>query len=362
LAPIKDPSLRSGQHGLTGWHDSRFASAMQGFPLFLCLEGRRALVVGGTTAAARKIELLLAAGAEVTVIAEAVGGEVAQLVADRRVRWAGRHFSEADLAATSVVIVASNDEALQRAVSRAACARGVPVNVVDRPALSSFLMPAIVDRGPVTVAISTGGAAPALARKLRAEIERRLPAALGRVARFAAMFREQVRRTLDEPRARRRFWDRVFDGPVAALALAGDEIAARRALIRLLDGVREEERPAAIVHLVDAGGGDPDLLTLKAHRLLQAADAIVHDRRVPPRLLAVARRDAERFPVDEHPGPRLIALARRGRKVVWLGSGDAVGGCGGAVGKLLLKAGVAVEAVPGVVVPVREPSEDKQSA
>jgi uroporphyrin-III C-methyltransferase/precorrin-2 dehydrogenase/sirohydrochlorin ferrochelatase len=335
---------------------------MQGFPLFLCLKDRRALVVGGSVAAARKIELLLAAGAEVAVIAETLGGEVAQLVADRRVRWAGRPFSEAELAATSVVIVASDDEALQRVVSRAACARGVPVNVVDRPALSSFLMPAIVDRGPVTVAISTGGAAPALARKLRAEIERLLPAALGRVARFAAMFRDQVRRTLDEPQARRRFWDRVFDGPVAALALAGDEIAARRALLRLLDDVREQEMPAAVVHLVDANGGDPDLLTLKAHRLLQAADAIVHDRRMPPRLLAMARRDAERFGVDEHLGPRLIALARQGRKVVWLRSGGTVGGCGSQAVGLLQKAGVAVEAVPGVVARVHERSGDNHRA
>jgi len=175
-------------------------------------------------------------------------------------------------------------------------------------------------------------AAPALARKVRAEIERALPAALGRVARFAEIFREQVRRTLREPRARRRFWDRVFDGRIGQLALAGDEIAARRELIRLLDGARNEGAPAGIVHLVGAGPGDPDLLTLKAHRLLQRADVVVYDLLVSPEVLGAARRDAERIYVGKrrahHCMPqaeineRLISLARAGKKVVRLKGGD----------------------------------------
>lgn len=302
---------------------------MQAFPLFLSLKDRRTLVVGGTDRAARKIELLLSAGAKVAVIAETVTGDMAQLIAEHRVSWTGRGFSEAQLAGLSLVIVASDDETLPEAVSRAAQARAVPVNVVDRPALSTFLMPAIVDRGPVTVAISTGGAAPALARKLRAEIERLLPASLGRVARFADIFRDQVRRTLREPQTRRRFWDRVFDDRVAALALAGDEIGARRELIRLLDAARNEDVPAGMVHRVHAGSGDPDLLTLKAHRLLQRADVIAYDHHVSPEVLAMARRDAERLFVGERQGfpalakdeidRRLAALTQAGKKVVWLG-------------------------------------------
>ena len=269
---------------------------MQTFPLFLSLQGRRVLVVGGTDHAARKVELLLSAGAQVSLIANTVTGEIAQHIADARICWAGRTFDEADLEGVSLVIVATGDEALQARVSQAAQARCVPVNVVDRPALSSFIMPAIVDRGPITIAISTGGAAPALARKLRAEIERALPAAIGRLARFAEIFRGQVRRTLGEPRARRLFWDRVFDGRVGELALAGDEIAARRELIRLLDRPRRDAAPAqGMVHLVGAGPGDPDLLTLKAHRLLQRADVVVYDRLVSPEVLAMARRDAERI-------------------------------------------------------------------
>jgi uroporphyrin-III C-methyltransferase/precorrin-2 dehydrogenase/sirohydrochlorin ferrochelatase len=216
---------------------------------------------------------------------------------------------------------------------------------VDRPALSSFLMPAIVDRGPVTVAISTGGAAPALARKLRADIERLLPTSVGHLARFAEIFRDQVRRTLREPQARRRFWDRVFAGPIAGLALAGDEIAARRELIRLLDGARKEEAPAGVVHWVSVGGDDPDLLTLKAHRLLQHADVIVCDRRVPQPILAAGRRDTERIRIDPPAAPRLIALARAGRTVVRL----AIGRDGGEI-ESLRAAGVTVEPVPGVAV------------
>jgi uroporphyrin-III C-methyltransferase / precorrin-2 dehydrogenase / sirohydrochlorin ferrochelatase len=318
---------------------------MQTFPLFLSLKDRRALVVGGTEAAARKIELLLSAGARVALIAETVTGEIAQLIADGRISWAGRTFEVDEFDGMSIVIVACDDPLLQARVSHAAQARGVPVNVVDTPALSSFIMPAIVDRGPITIAISTGGAAPGLARKLRAEIERALPAAIGRLARFAEIFRAQVRRTIVEPRTRRLFWDRVFDGRVGELALAGDEIAARRELIRLLDAARRDPMPAqGMVHLVGAGPGDPDLLTLKAHRLLQAADVIVYDRLVSSEVLAVGRRDAERVCVSrDEAGPRLMTFVRAGRSVVRLTSGACA-----AEFETLWAAGIPVEVVPGV--------------
>jgi uroporphyrin-III C-methyltransferase/precorrin-2 dehydrogenase/sirohydrochlorin ferrochelatase len=333
---------------------------MQSFPLFLTLQDRRVLVVGGTEAAARKAELLLSAGARVTLIADTVVGEIAQLIAEGRLCWAGRGFDDGDLLGMSLVIVATDDEALQARVSHAAQQSCVPVNVVDRPALSSFIMPAIVDRAPITIAISTGGAAPALARRLRAEIERAMPAAIGRLARFAEIFREQVRRTLDRPRDRRRFWDRVFAGRIGELALAGDEIGARRELIRLLDSARNETAPAiGMVHLVGAGPGDPDLLTLKAHRLLQRADVVVYDRLVSPEVLAMARRDAERLHVGKRRGhhcmpqaeinERLVTFARAGKSVVRLKGGDPfVFGRGGEEVEALMQAGVAVEVVPGV--------------
>ncbi len=333
---------------------------MQNFPIFMALRERPVLVVGGGDAALHKVELLLAAGARVTLVAETVTGDIAQLISDGRIAWGGHDFCDDDLIGMSLVIVGSDDEPLQARVSQAAQQRGLPVNVVDRPALSSFTMPAIVDRGPITIAISTGGAAPALARKIRAEIERALPAAIGRLARFAEIFRSQVRKTLIESRTRRHFWDRVFDGRVGELALAGDEIAARRELIRLLDDVRNAPAPAAgMVHLVGAGPGDPDLLTLKAHRLLQRADAIVYDRLVSPEVLAMGRRDAEKIYVGKrranHCVPqneindRLIALARAGKSVVRLKGGDPfVFGRGGEELDTLMAAGIAVEVVPGI--------------
>jgi uroporphyrin-III C-methyltransferase/precorrin-2 dehydrogenase/sirohydrochlorin ferrochelatase len=336
---------------------------MQSFPLFLSLKGRPVLVIGGSEMAARKTELLLSAGARVTLIADTVGGEIAQLIADRCVSWAGRNFDDSDLSGMALVIVASDDEALQARVSLAAQHRSVPVNVVDRPRLSSFTMPAIVDRAPITIAISTGGAAPALARRLRAEIERALPAALGRVARFAEIFREQVHRTLDQ-RARRRFWDRVFEGRIGELALAGDEIGARRELIRLLDSARNEPATVGMVHLVGAGPGDPDLLTMKAHRLLQRADTVVYDRLVPSEIVAMARRDAERIlvgrrtlhhgSVQAEVGDCLVKLARAGKNVVRLRGGDLAALRRDEEIEALTKAGVAMEVVPGVpgIVPV----------
>ncbi len=333
---------------------------MQTFPIFLTLHDRAALVVGGGEAAARKVELLLASGARVNLIADTVVGEIAQMIADARISWAGRAFDDADLADMALVIVATDDEALQARVSGAARRRCLPVNVVDRPLLSSFIMPAIVDRAPVTIAISTGGAAPALARRLRAEIERAMPAAVGRLARFAEIFREQVRRTLERPRDRRRFWDRVFAGRIGELALAGDEIAARRELIRLLDAARDHTAPAVgMVHLVGAGPGDPDLLTLKAHRLLQRADVVVYDQLVSPEVLAMARRDATRIFVGKRraePGlaqeeinRRLVSLARAGNSVVRLKGGDPlVFGRGGEEIEALVRAGITVEVVPGI--------------
>jgi len=350
--PARDPGAVAGGASEEG-------GVMRSLPLFMSLESRRALVVGGGEAAARKVELLLSAGAQVALLAATVVGEIAQLIGEGRISWAGRTFEDSDLAGISLVVVATEDESLQARVSTAAQRQCIPVNVVDRPALSSFIMPAIVDRAPITIAISTGGAAPALARRLRAEIERSIPATIGRLARFAEVFRAQVRRTLAVPRARRLFWDRVFEGRAAELALAGDEIGARRELIRLLDGARNETPSAGMVHLVGAGPGDPDLLTMKAHRLLQRADVVVYDRLVSAEVLAMARRDAERLYVGKrrahHCVPqaeindRLVALARAGKSVVRLKGGDPfVFGRGGEEVEALVQAGVAVEIVPGV--------------
>ncbi len=330
---------------------------MSHFPIFLQLAGRSCLVVGGGPVAARKVALLLRAGAQVTVVAPALGNGLAPLAAARRIAHLAAPFAPGHVAGHALVIAATDRRAVNAVVSGAAEAAHVPVNVVDDAQLSSFIMPAIVDRAPVTVAISSGGAAPVLARLVRARIEAALPAAIGRLAELAARLRPSVRRRLPGP-ARRRFWELLFEGRIAALVLAGREAEAEGLAARAIDDaarlpVRGE------VALVGAGPGDPDLLTLGALRALQAADVIAHDRLVAPEILELARRDAERIDVGKRCGDGgagqdrinalLVGLAQQGKRVVRLKGGDPfVFGRGGEEMEVLARAGVPVRVVPGI--------------
>ena len=302
---------------------------MRHFPAFLDLRGRRCLVVGPGAVAERKAEALRRAGAKVQIVAQV-----------------------ADLADVAVVVVANGDAA---AATRARDA-GIPVNVVDRPALSTFVMPAIVERGPLTVAIGTGGAAPVLAGLLRARIEQVIPAAYGQLAALAESCRDLVRRHLPEHDARRLFWRRALTGRVADLVFAGRPAMARAALRASL---AQEQPTRGRVALVGAGPGDPELLTLKALRLLQEADVVVYDRLVSQGVLDLARRDAERVFVgkarDQHTLPQgeinqlQVRLARDGKRVVRLKGGDPlVFGRGGEELEELAAAGIDVEVVPGI--------------
>ncbi len=198
---------------------------MKHLPVFLSVHGRSGLVVGGGAAAAEKARLLRQAGAAVTVVAPKVAPALADLAAE--IRLLRRRFVAGDVAGCAVVYGATGIDAVDVAVAKAADAAGVPVNVIDRPRLSSFISPAIVDRDPVLVAISTGGAAPVLARRLRAALESLLPSGLGRLAQFAESFRAAVKANFPTAVARRRFWDRFFDGPIAEAVLGGDLAFAR---------------------------------------------------------------------------------------------------------------------------------------
>ncbi|MBR0680890.1 uroporphyrinogen-III C-methyltransferase [Roseomonas eburnea] len=309
---------------------------MRHFPAFLELSGRIALVLGSGEVAERKAEPLRRAGAAI------------------------RHaalFAPELLDGIALAIGADAPEAELRALSTAAQARGIPVNIVDRPELCSFIMPAIVDRDPVTIAIATGGAAPVLARMLRQRVEAVLPPGLGRLAALAHRFKDAVRRALPDLAARRRFLDRVLAGPVADLAHAGRMREAEAAFGRALAG--SDATPPGMVHLVGAGPGAADLLTLRALRLLGEADVIVHDRLVPEAVLDMARRDAERIFVgkaranhclpQEEINALLVRLARQGRRVVRLKGGDPfVFGRGGEEAAALAEAGIAHEVVPGI--------------
>jgi uroporphyrin-III C-methyltransferase/precorrin-2 dehydrogenase/sirohydrochlorin ferrochelatase len=307
-------------------------------PLFFDLVGRTVVVVGEGPAADRRAALARSAGASVRQL----GG-----------------IEPADLQGAAAVFVATDDLESDTVAQQAARAASVPVNVADRPALCDFILPAIVDRGEVVVAISTGGASPTLAASLRGRIEAALPERISAVARLASTFRVQVNALIVDPARRRSFWRRLVDGPAARLALAGDDASARRMVLGELDAARRLVAPVGIAHIVGAGPGDPDLLTLKAAQLLREADVILHDDLVPPAVLDRARRDAERVAVGKRKGrvrwtqdeinAELVRRVRAGQVVVRLKAGDPfVFGRGGEEVEALRAAGLPVAVVPGV--------------
>ena len=311
---------------------------MRHFPAFLDLTGRTALVIGTDEIAQRKATLLESAGA--------------------RVRMAPS-FSEALLRDCVIAIGADAPDAELRALSLAARRQGIPVNIVDRPDLCTFIMPAIVDRDPVTIAISTSGTSPVLARLLRQQIERLIPPAIGRLALLVGEVTAEIRRRWTDLPPRRRVLERLLTGRVAELVFAGNEAAARLAIREALDSREANADTIGTVFLVGAGPGAADLLTIRAHRLLGEADVIVHDRLVGTEVLALARRDAELFDVGKTPGqpcmPQdaiselLVRLAYDGRKVVRLKGGDPfIFGRGAEEIAALTRAGVPFEVVPGV--------------
>src|SRR5947207_3447172 len=256
------------------------------------VRGRPCLLVGGGEVAARKARLLLEAGASVTVVAPVLGPTLGRLVTERRVIHRAESFDENHLPGNSLAFAATDDRAVNERVHRAAVTRGIPVNVTDQPDLCTFIMPSIVDRSPVIVAVSTGGAAPVLARLLRARLATLIPASYGRLADLVARFRGRVKQHFKHSTQRRRFWESVLDGPIAEQVHAGQEAAARAALERAIESADGAAAPQGAVYLVGAGPGDPDLLTFRALRLMQQADVVVHDRLVSPEVLALVRREA----------------------------------------------------------------------
>ncbi|MFC0408436.1 siroheme synthase CysG [Roseomonas elaeocarpi] len=309
---------------------------MRHFPAFLDLRSRAVLLLGEGEAIESKAALLRGAGATL--------------------RRSARFEPEA-LDGCAAAFGAGAPEADLRALSELAQARGVPVNIVDRPELCSFITPAILDRDPVTIGISTGGTAPVLARLLRQRIEAVLPPGLSRLGALAERFKETARRALPDTAARRRFWEAVLRGPAASLALEGREEEAARSVEAALAGA--EMRSPGFVHLVGAGPGAADLLTLRALRVLGEADVVVHDRLVPEEVLDLARRDARRIFVGKararHCVPQdqinelLVELAREGLQVVRLKGGDPfVFGRGGEEAEALAAAGIPYAVVPGV--------------
>lgn len=337
---------------------------MNNFPIFLRVRGKPVLLVGGGEAAVAKARLLIAAGADLTVVASEAAGDLNALEANQGFRIERRSFRDHDVQGMSIVIGATGIAGVDAQVARAAVKYRVPVNIVDRPELSTFIVPSIVDRGAVTVAISSDGASPVLARRLREKIETLLPANLGRLADFLRSFRSAVKVKIDSFEGRRRFWEEVLDGQIARDVLAGRESQAREAMVSKINRPSSNHNNSQTllgghVTIVGAGPGDPELLTIKALRALQDADVVIHDRLVGAGILDLARRDAQRIYVGKamsnHSVPQegindlLIAHARAGKRVVRLKGGDPfIFGRGGEELEALRAANVESSIVPGI--------------
>lgn len=332
---------------------------MNFFPVFLNLDGRDCLVVGGGDVASRKVQLLLRSGADVEVIAPELSEELLRLLEQKKIRHQSRAFEQGDLDGRTLVIAATSDPQINRRISELAKRQNLPVNVVDQPDLCSFIVPSMIDRSPLQIAISTGGASPVLARILRSRLETCVPTAYGRLAGLFDSFRDKVKARFSTVRQRRQFWENAVQGEVAELLFAGRDERARELLEKTLQEAADNPQQAGMVYLVGAGPGDPELLTLRALRLLQMADVVVYDRLVAPPILDLARRDAEQIYVgkerdnhtlsQENINQLLVRLAQEGKRVVRLKGGDPfIFGRGGEEISTLLDNGVTFQVVPGI--------------
>jgi uroporphyrin-III C-methyltransferase/precorrin-2 dehydrogenase/sirohydrochlorin ferrochelatase len=327
------------------------------FPIFLDLASREVLIVGGGEKALQKLRLFTKTEARVRIIAEAPALDVEALAEQTGAIVDRRRFSAADVAGAALVLAASDDAVLDLEVATAARSQGIPINVVDGPSESTFIMPAIVDRDPVVVAIGTEGAAPVLARTLKAKIEAWLPARYGHVARQAMALRGLIKSSVGDPIARRRLWERLLLGAWRTAVLNGNHEVAARELEAGIAQARTAQ--GGSVALIGCGPGDPDLLTLKAQQRLQEADVLVVDRLVDPTVLEYARRDAVRIDAGKTPGGRampqdeinriLIREALKGHRVARLKGGDAfIFGRAAEEMAAVRAAGIPVEIVPGI--------------
>ena len=332
---------------------------MNYFPVFFDLTAQQVLVVGGGEVALRKVELLLRSGARVTVVAPEAHPGLLRPSNDGLINLALREFVPEDLTGARLVIVATSHRALNRWIANLSESRGIPVNVVDDREASRFIVPAIVDRDPVLVAVATSGTSPVLARRLREKLEALIPKRIGAAALWLRSLRRTAKSQLRDIDARRRFFEAVIDGPAMRRFIDGDAQGAGRLARQLLSTSSNAPPSAGEVTLVGAGPGDPELLTLRALRALQDADVILHDRLVSPDVLDMARRDAERICVGKAAGSLgssqeqinelLVKHALAGRRVVRLKGGDPfLFGRGGEELQALAAARINFCVVPGI--------------
>ncbi|WP_342058876.1 siroheme synthase CysG [Aeromonas sp. OTU364] len=330
---------------------------MDYLPIFCRLDNKPVLLVGGGEVAERKARLLLDAGAQLTVVAPELDPELAELAANGSIEWLAGEFAPAQLAGKWLVVAATDRREVNALVYQSANQARIFANVVDDPTRSSFIMPSIIDRSPLMVAISSGGKAPVLARLLREKLEALLPQHLGAVAAFAGSLRERVKARFATMGERRRFWERLLGADRLGQALArGDGASANQLADNLF---AEESKAHGEVVLVGAGPGDPGLLTLHALRQMQQADVVVYDRLVSDEVMALVRRDARRIFVGKQAGNHcvpqeginqlLLEEAKKGQRVVRLKGGDPfIFGRGGEELETLVGSGIGFQVVPGI--------------
>ncbi|WP_444944399.1 siroheme synthase CysG [Microbulbifer sp. ZKSA006] len=331
---------------------------MRYLPLAFDVKDYPCLIVGGGSIATRKARLLRKAGARLLVVSPQITDELQQMVADSAGEWFQAAYSSEHLQKVGLVVAASDSESVNAQVSVDAQAQRLPVNAVDAPELCTFTFPAIVERGDLSIGISSGGAAPVLARRIRAQLEALLSPGLGPLVTLAARMRDRVKAALPESR-RKNFWEWVFAGPVANRMEAGQSADAERVLVDALRDWQGSPKPIGEVYLVGGGPGDPDLLTFRALRLMQQADVVLYDRLVSAEVMELVRRDAERIYVGKrkafHAVPQedinqlLVDLASQGKKVLRLKGGDPfIFGRGGEEIDKLSEAGIPFQVVPGI--------------
>ncbi|MGQ0685325.1 siroheme synthase CysG [Bradyrhizobium sp.] len=337
---------------------------MRFLPVFLDLQSGPVLLVGAGDLVRAKLRLLTSAGARVRWYATDGNHDLSGIAADdaARIEIAEGDPLAADLKGVIAILCAGAGD-IGVAMSARAKSVGLPINVMDDLAHSTFIFPAIVDRGDVVVAVGTGGASPVVARRVRERIEAVLPARIGDLAAFIGTFRKSIHARIPEFALRRRFWERIVDGPIGALVLAGRKDEAEKALNDISDASAfaggDDGKARGHVTLVGAGPGDPDLLTVKALRALQDADIVFYDELVSAEVLDRARRDAARVPVGRRVGKPgigqdainklLVEAARSGQRAVRLKGGDSfIFGRGGEEVDVLRAAGVSYSIIPGI--------------
>ncbi len=331
---------------------------MDYFPIFAKLQGEPCLVVGGGVVASRKARQLSRAGARVTVNAPELCPELAALVDDGEISFHAGSFDPGLVASHLLIVAATSDVAVNQEVADVARQARRLCNVVDDGDASAFIMPSVIDRAPIVVAVSSGGKAPMLARMLRQRIEAGLPNRIADLARWAGKWRKTVRDQISSHHARLRIWQDLLDGDAAERVMAGDPAAADAIIAQRISGA-DETTITGEAWLVGAGPGDPGLITQRGLQLLQRADVVLYDRLIPPSLLDRARRDAELICVGKQAdGPstnqefinnQLVNLVRQGKRVCRLKGGDPfIFGRGGEEIAALAAAGLNYQVIPGI--------------